>query len=98
MKWNGTMRFAWPLILLVLVMAFAAPPAEAQLYRILGISEEGEPTDPDETVRQLDEFGIDLEGNGISKTVPTTEAEQTTWWEAILDLLREMGLLEEDKD
>ena len=102
MKRNGTMRVAWPLLLLALTMMLAAPPAEAQLWRTLGLTEtDGEPTDPDGVLRVLNEVGItddDLETSGISSEPPAAEAEESAWWDAILDLLRELGLLEEDAD
>lgn len=92
-------RCTWTLTIPALGMLFllAPLPAEAQLWRSLGLSEiEGEPTDPDGALALLGEAGIDPEGSGLSATPPESEAEADAWWSAILDLLRQ--LLEGDSN
>ena len=51
---------------------------------------DGEPTDPDQAIAILDEAGIDLQGSGLSPTVPETEAEADAWWSAVLNLLMQI--------
>ena len=91
------MHFAWPLILLILSVALVAPPADAQLFRVLGVTEtDGEPTDPDGALQQLDAMSVNLDGTGLEDTTFDSQAEVDTWWETLLRVLSEWGLLEED--
>jgi hypothetical protein len=99
MKRTGRVRLAWTLVTLALAAALlvAPAPAEAQLYRILGMGEtDGEPTDPDGALAVLNEVGLVPEDNGLTATPPDTEVEAEAWWSAILDLLEQ--LLEGDTD
>ncbi|MBZ0270145.1 hypothetical protein K8I85_18485 [bacterium] len=91
------MHLAWPLLLLILSVVLVAPPADAQLFRVLGVTEtDGEPTDPDGALAALNATSVNLEGTGLENTSFETQVEEDAWWDALLELLREWGLLEED--
>jgi hypothetical protein len=83
--------------LLLLVAAFTwlpAAPASAQFGRILVFSQnDGEPTDPDRALRIAEEADVDLEAYGIDRTVPVEEAQAVSWFDALINLLRALGLL-----
>jgi len=91
------MHLAWPLLLLFLSVVLVAPPADAQLFRVLGLTEtDGEPTDPDGALAALDATSVNLDGTGLQDTSFASAAEVDAWWDTLLNLLREWGLLEED--
>lgn len=91
------MHLAWPLLLLLFSVVFVAPPADAQLFRVLGVTEtDGEPTDPDGALAALNATSVDLEGTGLENTTFATEEEEQAWWDTLLDLLIEWGLVAED--
>lgn len=91
------MHFAWPLLLLLLSVAFVAPPADAQLFRVLGVTEtDGEPTDPDGALAALNATTVDLEGTGLEDTTFATAEEEQAWWDTLLKLLIDWGLVAED--
>jgi len=90
MKRTGLLRFAWTFTILTLgaALLLAPAPAEAQLYRILGISEtDGEPTDPDGALLILADVGLDPTESDLSATPPEDQAGADAWWNAIYDLL-----------
>jgi hypothetical protein len=91
------MHLAWPMLLLILSVAFVAPPADAQLFRVLGVTEtDGEPTDPDGALAALNAASVNIEGSGLEDTSFATAAEEDAWWEKLLNILVEWGLVEED--
>lgn len=53
---------------------------------------EGEPTDPEKMV-VLEVRSDDLAGHGISLSPPADEADHDSWYRALLELLRALGLL-----
>jgi hypothetical protein len=58
---------------------------------------DGEPTDPERILEGADiEYSV-LEEAGLAD-VPTEESEYAAWLEAIMDLLRSLGLLSGESD
>lgn len=53
----------------------------------------GEPSDPDGAYLPLQEAHVDLSDYGLNAMPPQGEAEATSWFEALLNLLRTAGLL-----
>ena len=80
--------------------SMTAPTASAQLWRShdLVTLEDGEPTDPDGALAVLGEAEVDLEDYGLASTQPSEEAEADSWWDAILNILMELGLIAGDAD
>jgi hypothetical protein len=70
-----------------------AAPASAQGWGRCHFSSQGEPTDPDAAFQVLDENDVDLDAYGLGATPPETESEALTWFEALVNLLRTLGLL-----
>lgn len=76
------------LLLAFAVVALAVLPAateEIQYY-------EGEPTDP-EKMLLLGYHSDDLAEIGVSLTPPADDADNDSWYEALLNLLRALGLI-----
>jgi len=95
MNRTGLMRFAWTFALLTLLAAATVPEASAQLWRRVDLTTvDGEPTDPDGALAILDEAELDLESLGLATSEPTDEMDAESWWEAILRVLVDLGLVE----
>lgn len=85
----GVRRFRTLLLALMLCATVAAASAvaeEAHFY-------EGEPTDPEGALAKLTECDIDLGDHGLDRTAPTDETAYDSWLQAVMDLLRSLGLL-----
>ncbi len=72
---------------------FLTPPASAQTYGRGSPVTSGEPTDPDAALQVADEANLDLEHYGLATQVPQSESEALTWFEQLLQLLRNLGLI-----
>jgi hypothetical protein len=81
------------IVLLGLLAAFAAgAPAQAQdLYRNTNSLADGEPTDLEGVLSAFGEATLD--DHDIDTTPPAEEADYDSWFEQLLQILREMGLL-----
>jgi hypothetical protein len=91
------MQLAWPFLLLLLSVVLVAPPADAQLFRVLGVTEtDGEPTDPDGALAALNAASLDIGGTGLEDTSFATAEEERAWWDTLLELLVDWGLVAED--
>jgi hypothetical protein len=75
------------LLLALVVCALAAVPVAAD-----EIHYEGEPTDP-EKMLYFDVRSDELATSGVSLTPPADAAEYDSWLEALLNLLRALGLI-----
>lgn len=82
------MRLSLLASVLALVLMFVAPvmAEEAQFYQ-------GEPTDPEKVLVTVTENSDDLERQGVDLTPPEDTTEFDAWYDAMLDLLRALGLL-----
>jgi hypothetical protein len=76
----------------VLVVAVGAPSADAQCrYRDPDVTtHNGEPTDPEEALSVLSAADVDTQ---FDTTIPENAEEADSWFAALLDLLRQLGLL-----
>ncbi len=72
---------------------FLTPPASAQTYGRGNAVTSGEPTDPDAAKQLAEEACLDLDDYGLATEVPQGEAEALTWFEQLLQLLRNLGLI-----
>jgi hypothetical protein len=92
---TGLMKASLLVLLLVVGMTlFGAPTAQAQ-GRLVDNSvsdTNGEPTDPEGALVILEASEYD---GDFDTTIPHDEAEAASWFEALLDLLRQLGLLGE---
>lgn len=80
-------------VLLAALSLFLTPPASAQTYGRGCPVTSGEPTDPDVALQLADEANLDLEHYGIATQAPQGESEALTWFEQLLQLLRDLGLI-----
>jgi hypothetical protein len=81
---------SWPRLLLVLFLGFALLVAPAAAED--GLMNEGEPTDPEGALVVLGALDIDLDDHGIAPQPDAGEKEYDSWYEALLNLLRSLGL------
>lgn len=72
---------------------FLTPPASAQVYGRGCPVATGEPTDPDAALQLAGEADVDLSDYGLATQAPQNETEALTWFEQLLQLLRELGLI-----
>lgn len=72
---------------------FLTPPASAQTYGRGCPVTSGEPTDPDAALQLADSVNLDLDHYGLATQVPQGESEALTWFEQLLQLLRNLGLI-----
>jgi hypothetical protein len=70
-----------------------APPAAAQTYGRGSPVSVGEPTDPDAALQLVEDSAVDLEDYGLATQAPENESEALTWFEQLLQLLRNLGLI-----
>jgi hypothetical protein len=70
-----------------------AAPISAQTCDKRTPTMDGEPTDPDDVLQLVDEADVDLGAYGLSASVPTGEDEALSWFEALLQLLRNLGII-----
>ena len=79
------------LFLGLLATAAIAPTAEAQdWYRDYSSTIDGEPTDLEDVLAAMGQAGLD--DDDVDTTPPAEEAEFESWFEQLLQLLREIGL------
>jgi hypothetical protein len=91
---TGHRKLAKLVALTTIVAMLLVAPASAQIWgRVWLQCANGEPTDPDGACLLLQSAEVDLEDYGMSPTVPQDEAEAQSWLEALVNLLREVGLL-----
>jgi hypothetical protein len=76
------------LLLCAGVLALAAPVAATDAVR-----DSGEPTDPEKMLVLIELSDIDLDDHGISSSAPSSTSAVDSWLEAVLDLLRSLGVL-----
>jgi len=79
-------------VLAALALLLAAP-ISAQTCDKRAPSADGEPTDPDDVLLLVEENDVDLGAYGLNTSVPTDDAAALSWFEALLDLLRNLGIL-----
>lgn len=84
---------ATTLMACVLLSAVSIPVAFAQSYASGTTVLEGEPTDPDEALDMLSHTDVNLDDFGLSETPPDDPNQAQTWFEQLLELLRNLGLL-----
>ena len=90
---NGLGRLALLATCTALFAMLWVAPASAQIYgRIHPPCAYGEPTDPDGAYLLAQSVDVDPTEYGLSATVPQEEAQAQSWFEALLDLLRRVGL------
>lgn len=90
---NGLGRFALIAACTALIAMFWVAPASAQIFgRIHPPCDYGEPTDPDGAYLLAQSVDVDPTEYGLNATVPQQEAEAQSWFEALLNLLRNLGL------
>ena len=83
-------------LLLFLMAVVLASPATSQAqdyFRLDTAVLDGEPTDLEDTLQLLGEGT--LGDNDISDTPPADEEELDSWWQQVLNVLRELGLIRE---
>lgn len=80
------------ILLAAMLIGAGAPAVHAQCrYRDPDLTtHNGEPTDPEEALAVLTAAGADTE---FDTTVPEDQEEADSWFAALLDLLRQLGLL-----
>ena len=79
------------LLLGLLATAAVAPTAQAQdPYRDSSTAMDGEPTDLEGVLAAMGQASLD--DDDVDTTPPAEEAEFDSWFEQLLQLLREMGL------
>jgi len=79
------------LVLGLLAVVAVAPTAQAQdPYRNTNSPIDGEPTDLEGVLAAMGQAEFD--GDDVDTTPPAEEAEFDSWFEQLLQLLREMGL------
>jgi len=79
------------LLLGLLAAAAIAPTAQAQdPYRYSGSTMDGEPTDLEGVLAAMGEAGLD--DDDVDTTPPAEDSEFDSWFEQLLQLLREIGL------
>ena len=89
---TGVRKFAFVVTLTVMMFAFLSAPASAQIYGRFNCTN-GEPTDPDKALLLLEESDADLDTYGLTRTPPAEESEADSWLEALIRILRTLGLL-----
>ena len=92
---TGLMKTTLLILLLVAAMTlFGAPATQAQNRTcddVVVNTSNGEPTDPEEAVALLEGASFDTD---FDTQVPTDEAEAESWFAALIDLLRQLGLID----
>lgn len=86
-------KTATAIAILAGLFLFLTPPASAQIYGRGGITFSGEPTDPDGALEIVDSAELDLGDYGLATQEPGTETESQTWFEQLIELLRDLGLI-----
>ena len=92
-------KFLIALIVLVFgCVLMADSPASAQPVRPPTYSVTGEPTNPEGAIALLNEAEEDPEEYGVSGTAPQSEEDVDSWFDALMDLLRMLGIISTDEE
>lgn len=91
---TGLRRLATIAALAALFATSPVVPASAQIWGRNGgpVTVDGEPTDPDSAFPVVPS-NVDVTQYGLSSTAPQDQAQVPSWIQAIVDLLRTLGLL-----
>lgn len=81
------------LLLMAVVLASPTSSQAQDYFRLDTAVMDGEPTDLEDTLQLLGEGTLD--DNDISDTPPADEEELDAWWQQVLNVLRNLGLLRE---
>lgn len=89
------LRTTFFLLLFLAILSFAGVPAVLAQDHLSSpdVISDGEPTDPEGALALLRENGIDPGGYDVNPTSPQAEEEVSSWFEALLNLLRNLGLI-----
>lgn len=92
---TGLRRFKRTAALCAVFGMLLVVPASAQIYGRNGgpVSVDGEPTDPDSAYPVFPSADVDVSSYGLSSTAPQDQAQAQSWFDALLDILRNLGLL-----
>ncbi len=94
MNRTGLTRLTVILFLLIFGLVSVGVPTATAQHRArdgaLDTTDSGEPTDPEEALSLLGRAEVDTD---FDLTQPEDEEETATWFEALLNLLRELGLI-----
>ena len=90
----GLGRFALTAALAALLAMLLVAPASAQIWgRIHPPCDVGEPTDPDGAYLLAPGVDVDPTEYGLSAEPPQDQAQAESWFQALVDFLRKVGLL-----
>jgi hypothetical protein len=92
---TGLRRFTRAAALCAVFGMLLVVPASAQIYGRNGgpLTVDGEPTDPERAYPTFPSADVDVSSYGLSSATPQEQAQAQSWFDALLDILRNLGLL-----